>query len=154
MEGTRLGAAEFKTLVKRTNEADYKPLNINYQVGNLETKRYGGMQKAGVQDPKIMSLDSQLYHGTGQKNAKQKIPEDRFDDLYKTFNEPENIYEEIVKGKLYRVFHFVSKDKDGKVIKVLLHTKNLKQNQTSLQVRTLGNSTYEYTDTQKYKKIW
>jgi hypothetical protein len=153
MNGTHMNEGEFKTLLKHTNEADYKRNNIMYQVGNLETKRHEAMRKAGVSDSKIMAADGDLWHGTGDKNAKQKVPEERFDDLYKTINEPEYIYEEIVKDKLYRVFHFVRDTKDGKKIKVLLHTLRLDKTQTALKIRTLGYSTYDYTD-DKYKKIW
>jgi uncharacterized protein with gpF-like domain len=153
MNGTRMSEGEFKTLLKRANEADYKRNNIMYQVGNLETKRYEAMREAGVLDSKIMAADGDLWHGTGDKNAKQKVPEERFGDLYNTINEPEYIYEEIVKDKLYRVFHFVRDTKDGKKIKVLLHTLRLDKNQTALNIRTLGHSTYDYQD-DKYKKIW
>jgi hypothetical protein len=154
MDGTRMGAAEFRTLARRTNEADYKPLNVNYQVGNLEGRRYEAMRKEGVADSKVMATDDRLWHGTGDKNAKQKIPENRFAELYKTFSEPEAIYEESVSRKPYRVFHFVTDTRDGKKIKAVLRVRNLGNGQTALQVRTMGNSTYEYTDTRKYKKIW
>jgi SPP1 gp7 family putative phage head morphogenesis protein len=153
MNNTRLSAGEFKTLVKRTNEPDYKRNNIMYQAGNLEAERFSAMRKAGVQDSKIMATDDGLWHGTGDKNAKQKVPENLFDDLYKVLNEPENIYEETVKDKSYRVFHFVYDTKDGKKIKVLLHTVRLDKNQTSLKITTFGHSAYEYKD-KKYKKIW
>jgi hypothetical protein len=153
MNNTRLSEGEFKTLIKRTNEADYKRNNILYQVGNLEARRYEAMRKAGVLDSKVMATDDDLWHGTGDKNSKQKVPESLFDDLYQAFNEPENIYEESVKDKVYRVFHFVKDTKDGKKIKVLLHTVRLDKNQTSLKITTLGHSTYDYKD-KKYKKIW
>jgi hypothetical protein len=153
MNNTRLSEGEFKTLLKRTNEADYKRNNIMYQVGNIETERYGAMLNARVQDSKIMATDDDLHHGTGDKNAKQKVAENLFSDLYKTINEPDNIYEEIVKDKLYRVFHFIKDTKDGKKIKVLLHTLKLDKNRTALKITTIGHSTYEYKD-KKYKKIW
>jgi uncharacterized protein with gpF-like domain len=153
MDNTKMTAGEFKTLLKRTNEADYKPLNVNYQVGNLEEERFKAIRKAGIHDSKIMAADSDLRHGTGDKDAKQKIPESLVDDLYKAVNEPDNIYEEIVKNKLYRVFHFVKDTKDGKKIKVLLHTLKPDKIQTALKVTTSGHSTYEYKDS-KYKKVW
>ena len=153
MNHTRLSEGEFKTLMKRTNEADYKRNHIMYQVGNLEAKRYGAMRNAGVQDSKIMATDDDVWHGTSDKNAKQKVPETLFTDVYETINEPENIYEEIVKDKIYRVFHFVKDTKDGKKIKVLLHTLRLDKTQTALKITTLGYSTYDYTD-KKYKKLW
>jgi SPP1 gp7 family putative phage head morphogenesis protein len=153
MNNTRLSEGEFKTLIKRTNEADYKRNHIMYQVGNLEAKRYAVMRNAGVQDSKIMATDDDVWHGTGDKNVKQKVPETLFTDLYETINEPENIYEEISKGKVYRVFHFVKDTKDGKKIKVLLHTLRLGKTQTALKITTLGYSTYDYKD-KKYRKIW
>ena len=124
-----------------------------YQVGNLEAKRYGAMRNAGVQDSKIMATDDDLWHGVSDKNAKQKVPETLFADVYETINEPEAIYEEIVKDKIYRVFHFVKDTKDGKKIKVLLHTVRLDKIQTALKITTLGYSTYDYKD-KKYKKLW
>jgi uncharacterized protein with gpF-like domain len=87
MDGTRMGAGKFKTLLKRANETDYKLLNVNYQVGNLEPERCAKMREAGVRDSKIMAADDRLWHGTGDKTAKQKIPEDRFNDLYHTLYE-------------------------------------------------------------------
>lgn len=153
MNNTRLTQNEFKTLLKTTNTADYKRNNITYQVGNLETKRYEVMRDAGVVDSKIMATDNDLWHGTGDKNAKQTVPEHLFDALYKTLGEPEAIYEESVLGKPYRVFHFVTDTGDEKKIKVLLHTINIGNNQTSLRISTFGHSTYEYKD-KKFKKIW
>jgi SPP1 gp7 family putative phage head morphogenesis protein len=153
MNNTRLSEGEFKTLIKRTSEADYKRNNILYQAGNLEAGRCEAMRKAGVSDSKIMATDDDLWHGTGDKNSKQKVPENLFDDLYQAINEPENISEESVKGKVYRVFHFVKDTKDGRKIKVLLHTVRLDKNQTSLKITTFGHSTYDYKD-KKYKKIW
>lgn len=153
MNHNRMSEGEFKTLLKRTNEADYKRNNIMYQVGNLEEQRYEAMRKAGILDSKIIATDNDLHHGTGDKTARQKVPENLFDTLYKTLGEPEAIYEEIVSGKSYRVFHFVTDTGDDKKIKILLHTTNLGENQTSLKISTMGYSTYEYRD-KKYKKIW
>jgi hypothetical protein len=151
MDETCMSEGEFVTLIKRTNEADYKPLQVNYQVGNLDAGRFEAMRKKGVTDSKVMATDSRLRHGTGDKNAKQKIEETFFPDLYKTLGEPEAIYEEKITGKPYRVFHFVMHTRDGKKIKVVLH---IVKNQTALQITTLGHSTYEYTDKTKYEQIW
>jgi uncharacterized protein with gpF-like domain len=153
MDGTRLTGSEFKTLAQRTNEADYKPLNVEYQVGNLEWERYEAMRKKNVPDSKIMSVDKQLWHSTGNKNAEQKIPERLFDELYELLQKPEAIYEEAVQSKLYRVFHFVKDTKDGKKLKVLLHQLGLGENTTALQVRTMGYAQYDYVGAQ-YEKIW
>jgi hypothetical protein len=155
MNGTRMSEGEFKTLIKRTNERDYKPLNINYQVGNLEMKRFGAMREAGVPDSKIMASDHDLWHGTGDKNAKQKIPEKLFNELYRTFQEPEHIYHEKVPERAAResVFHFVKDTGDGKKIKIIVRVKTLGDGQTSMRVRTMGYADYDYTG-RNYEKIW
>jgi hypothetical protein len=153
MDGTRMGAGEFKALVKRTGEADYRPLNVNYQAGNLEERRYEAMREKGVADSKVMATDERLWHGTGDKNAKQKIPENMFKELYKTLGEPEAVYEEIIKGKPYRIFHFVTDTRDGKKIKIIVHVRTLGNRQTSMRVRTIGYAEYDYTGG-KYEKIW
>ena len=76
-----------------------------------------------------------------------------FDELYELLQRPESIYEESVKNKLYRVFHFVKDMKDGKKLKVLLHTSRNKNSMTALQVRTMGYAEYEYKDG-IFTKIW
>ncbi|MDR3355619.1 MAG: hypothetical protein LBO04_00315 [Spirochaetaceae bacterium] len=153
MDGTRLTKGEFQTLIKRTNEADYKYVNAQYQVGNLEAERFEAMRKKGIADSKIMSTDKQLWHGTGDKTANQKVPERLFEELYETLQTPEAIYEESVADKRYRVFHFVKDTKDGNKLKALLHQRNLASGSTALQVRTVGYAQYEYTGGQ-YEKIW
>ncbi|MDR0761156.1 MAG: hypothetical protein LBF74_13780 [Treponema sp.] len=155
MDNTRLTQGEFKTLVRRTNEKDYLKMGINYQVGNLEEKRFDALKKHNVFDSKIMSTDERLWHGTGDKNNEQKIPERLFDDVYETLQTPESIYEEDVSAlkNNYRVFHFIKDTKDGKKIKVVLYQRNLKNSATALQLRSMGYSTYEYVDG-KHKKIW
>jgi hypothetical protein len=111
---TRMGEGELSALIKRTNEADYKPLNVNYQVGNLEERQFAVIRRVGVRDSKIMATDHDLWRGSGGKNAKQKIEEKFFPVLYKTLGEPQEVYEEKVTGKPYRIFHFVMDTKDGK----------------------------------------
>ena len=153
MNGNRLSEGEAKTLLKRVNEKDFKPLQIQYHVGTLEAKRYEALREIGVQDCKVLATDSTLRHGTGGKNTGQKVPENLLGDVYKTFGEPDYIYEERVKDKLYRVFHFVKNVSDEKKIKVLIHLRNLQDNQTALEIRTIGHAEYKYNDG-KYKKIW
>ena len=121
----------------------------------MEAKRFEKLQKNKVFDSKIMGTDERLWHGAGDKNGNQKIPERLFDDLYDTLQTPEAIYEEDVSSlkKNYRVFHFVKDTKDGKKIKVVLYQRNLKDSATALQLQTMGYSTYEYV-AGKYKKIW
>jgi hypothetical protein len=153
MNNTRMTKGEFGALLRRTNEPDYKPLNVNYQVGNLETGRYEAMRNTGVRDSKIMSTDKQLWHGAGDKINTQKVPERLFDELYTLLQEPEAMYEERVKKKLYRVFHFVKDTKDGKKLKVLLHLISLGNNTSALQIRTMGYAPYLYTDKTRFTEI-
>jgi hypothetical protein len=153
MDGTRITKGEFQTLIKRTNEADYKPLNIHYQIGNLEAERFEALRKKGVADSKIMAADSRLRHGTGQKNKGQKVPERLFEELYETLQSPESIYEAEGRDKPYREFHFVKDTNDGKKLKAVLQHKRLGKNATALQLTTIGYAQYEYTGGQ-YEKIW
>jgi hypothetical protein len=153
MNTTRLTKGAFTTLLKRTNEADYKPLNILYQVGNLEAGRFNALQKKGGTDSKVMATDHDLWHGTGDKNRAQAIPERLFDEVYTLLQEPEVIYWEAGTGKGYRVFHLVKDTKDGKKIKVIVYQLPLKDGTTALKVTTMGYSTYDYNGT-KYERIW
>ncbi|MDR2393826.1 MAG: phage head morphogenesis protein [Treponema sp.] len=153
MNQTRLAEGEFKVLVRRTQEVDYKPSNILYQVGNIEAKRCGAMNKHGVRDSKIMASDHDLWHGTGDKVAKQTIPERLFDELYTLLQEPQAIYEERVANKPYRVFHFIKDTQDGKKIKVVVYYLKLKGGSMALKITTMGYAPYQYHDA-KYSKIW
>jgi hypothetical protein len=144
---------EFKTLVKRANEADYKPLDVNYTVGNLEERRFEALRKVGVGDSKIMCTDRGLWRGTGDKAADRRVPEALFDELYELLQRPESIYEEAVKDKVYRIFHFVKDVKDGKKLQALLQAFRNKPTMTALQVRTMGYAEYEYDDG-NFKRIW
>jgi hypothetical protein len=153
MKNNSMTSGEFRTLLKRINESDYKNNNVQYQVGNLEPERFGKLLHAGISDCKIMSTDERLRHGTAKKTEGQKIPEENWSDLYKALNEPDHIYEETVKGKLYRVFHFVKDNVNGRKIKILLHARDLKKLQTSLEVRTVGIADYVYKNN-KFIEIW
>jgi hypothetical protein len=120
MNQTRLTEGEFRTILKRTNQADYKALNVQYQVENLETRRFDAMQKVGVQDSKIMATDHDLWHGTGDKIKDQKIPPELFSDVYQTLQEPENIYRvKKPSGNVYEI-HFVKRLGKNKVLKIVL----------------------------------
>jgi hypothetical protein len=153
MDGTRMTVGEFDTLVRRITRKDYLPQNINYQVGNLESQRHEAMMKTGVTDSKIMATDSRLWHGTADKNNRQKVPETRFTDIYRLLQEPETVYEERVKNKHYRVFHFVKDTKDGRKLKVLLHLTKLGRTTTALQIRTIGYANYQYADKNLFREI-
>jgi hypothetical protein len=154
MNNTHLGRGELKMLLERTNQDDYKRNYINYQVGNLEKTRFEKLRRAGLTDSKIMATDARLWHGTSEKNDRQKIDEALFDDIYTVFQEPENIYEEKKKDKLYRTLHFVSDTQNGKKLKAVFYTKRLNNSATALQLTTMGHGKYEYTDKDKYEKIW
>jgi uncharacterized protein with gpF-like domain len=147
MDTTKTTKGEFRKIIERANEADYKPLNINYEVGNLEGNRFAAMRKAGVMDSKIMATDHDLHHSTGHKNAKQKVPESLFDDVYTMLQEPEKIFREIhlAHPGQEKVFHLVKETKGGKKIKIIVHVKTLKTGQTTMQVRTIGYADYDYT---------
>jgi hypothetical protein len=147
MKNTRTNEGEFKTLLKRTNEADYKSLNIPYQVGNLEAKRFNALTQTGITDSKVMATDFDLWHSTGDKNTKQKIPVELFEEVYRLLQEPESIYEEKTAAHptQNRIFHFVKDMKNGKKIKIIVHVRMLKNGQTAMQIRTMGYSDYDYT---------
>jgi len=152
MEGTKLTKGEFNVLAKRINKKDYTPQNILYQVGNLEAERFEAMQEIGVADCKILASDKDLYHGIGDKNAKQRIPETRFEDLYDGFQKPDAIYENVQPDyeKDGREFHFVKKINESKVIKAILKQRD---ESLSLRIKTLS-FIQDDTMLKKYKKIW
>jgi uncharacterized protein with gpF-like domain len=155
MSDTRLTEGEFAAVIRRTNEADYKTHNISYQVGNLEEQRFAALRKAaGVFDAKIMATDYDLWHGTGDKNAKQKVPEDFFNDIYKTLQEPEFIYREKVpaKSRQQTILHLVKITRDGKKIKIIVHVKTIGNGQTAMRVRTFGHAEYGYSG-KNYEEI-
>ena len=156
MDKLRMSEGEFKTIVKRTSEADYKALNVNYQVGNLEARRFDAMRKAGVQDSKIMATDHDLWHSTGDKIATQKIPEELFSDVYQTLQEPENIYRvKKTKGNVWEI-HFVKSLGKNKVLKIVLKAwfDKEKGTYTALQIRTMGVVDNHYGTETMYEKLW
>lgn len=152
MDGTRMTEGEFKKTLDRMAEKDYAPQEILYQVGNLDADRFAAMEKAGVGDSKIMATDGALYHGTADKVARQKIPSGRFEELYKTLQSPERIYENgrpdhPAQG---REFHFVKDTGDGKVLKVVLKQASP---ETALRIRTMGLVEDQYAGGQ-FEKVW
>ncbi|MDR2446067.1 MAG: hypothetical protein LBD58_02050 [Treponema sp.] len=155
MDATKTTKGEFKKIIERANEADYKTLNVNYEVGNLDGGRFAAMRKAGVMDSKIMAADHDLWHGASDKNARQKIPERLFDELYTTFQEPEHIYREKtpLKPTQEQIFHLVKDTGGGKKIKIIVHVRTLGSGQTSMQARTMGHIEHDYTGGD-YEKIW
>lgn len=155
MDQTRLTQGEFKTLLDRMSDKDYAPDKkspILYQVGNLNAEHFAAMEKAGVGDSKVMATDHALYHGTGDKNADQKIPKDRIEELYELLQSPERIYENNNQKhpRFGREFHFVRGTGDGKVIKAVMRKSS---KVSSLQVTTLGMVDDNYSGGQ-FEKIW
>jgi uncharacterized protein with gpF-like domain len=138
MNNTRLTEGEFTTLMKRIREPGYKTLNVMYQIGNLEEKRFQALQKQGVRDSKIMATDFDLWQG--------KVPEQLFDKLYRLLQEPETIFEQKdIKSTQERILHFVKETKDGKKIKVIVHVRTLENGQTAMQIQAMGYANYDYT---------
>jgi hypothetical protein len=152
MDETRLTSGEFDTVVRRMNEKDYTPKGINYQVGNLDRQRHEAMVNNRVDDSKIMAIDKELYHGTADKNANQKIPADLLGKVYQLMQTPERIYENTApRSKRFgREFHFVKDTKDGKVLKVVLRQQ---QPATALRVITMGWMEDDYGNP-VFKKMW
>ena len=152
MDGTRLTSGEFDTVIRRMNEKDYTAQGINYQVGNLDRQRHEAMIKNFVDDSKIMAQDKELYHGTADKNASQRIPSNMLGRVYQLLQTPERIYEEtkLSHPRQGRVFHFVQDTHDGKVLKVVLRQQ---QPGTALRVITIGWVEDHYGN-QVFKKIW
>ena len=103
-------------------------------------------------DCKIIASDKDLYHGIGDKNAKQRIPETLFEDLYDSFQKPDAIYENTEPDikDAGREFHFIKNMEDGKILKTVL--KQLGKD-FSLRIKTTGYIVYDYNDP-VYKKIW
>jgi hypothetical protein len=152
MDGTRMTGGEFKVLLGRMDKKDYVPQDISYQVGNLDAGRFDAMYKRRVGDSKIMGTDRDLFHGTADKTASQKVPQSRFEELYTTLQTPEHIYEnrQPKRRQLGREFHFVKSTGDGKVIKVVLRQK---LPTTALRIVTLGWVGDQYQGDQ-FEKIW
>jgi hypothetical protein len=152
MSETRMSQGQFSHLISRMEKGEYKTKGILYQVGNLTGDQFEAMLKAGIGDSKIMASDTRIYHGTISKNNDQRIPASMYTALYETFQNPNEIYEEVkaLHPNQGKVFHFVRDTKDGKKIKVLLlqRTPGL-----ALRVQTMGWATYVYTGA-NYKKIW
>jgi hypothetical protein len=145
---------EFKLLLRDLEQNDQHIRHIFYQVGTVSGDRAEALYNAGVPDCKIMAIDKQLWHGTADKIQVQRIKPKFYDDLYDTLQEPDNIYRAIgSEGKETGTeFHFIKLMPDGDTLKVVLRLwwKGI----TSLQVVTMGKSTYKYTNTKLYEKIW
>ena len=154
MDNTRLTAGEFDTLITRINQKDFKPMGINYQVGNLDRQRHEAMIKAGIVDSKIMATDGELFHGTVMKDrtVDQKVPADQLGEIYRTLQMPEKIFEEVTgkRSRQGKIFHFVKDTHDGTVLKILLEQRNPSM---ALRIVTFGKVEDHYGEA-RYKKIW
>jgi hypothetical protein len=154
MNNTRLTEGEFTTLVKRIREPGYKTLNVMYQIGNLEEKRFQALQKQGVRDCKIMATDFDLWHGLADKVSEQAVEEQFLGDLYQTIQEPQFVFFEKTgtKSTQEQIYHFVKDTKDRKKIKIIVHARTLADGQSAMQIRTIGHYAYDYTGA-KYVEI-
>jgi hypothetical protein len=152
MNKTRMTQGEFTTLLRRMDKRETKIQAINYQIGNLAEPQHQALMNVGVMDSKIMAMANQLGHGSGNKNAEQKVPAELYGALYQSIQEPEAIYENTAPDnpRHGREFHFTKKTKDGKILNVVLRLKDIT---TALQLITMG----WIPDMHKsggFKKIW
>jgi SPP1 gp7 family putative phage head morphogenesis protein len=145
MDNTRTTQGEFKTILKRTNEADYKPMGQMYQIGNLDDVSADlNAALTGVGDSKIMATDHDLWHGTGHKHKRiadaqaagkpqkeidklkeQLIDAKDFGAVYETMQSPERIYRDTqtnVKDDVV-VLHFVKTMQGGKLLRIVIRAK-------------------------------
>jgi hypothetical protein len=139
MNNTRLTQGEFITLLKRMNKRDYMPddkSTILYQVGNLAEKPHKALMERFIEDSKIMSTDYRLWHGSGDKNKAQEVPEDRYIEVYQMLQNPDEIYENTDPEypHLGREIHFVKDWSKGKKFKIVLRTRD----NVSLHIVTMG----------------
>jgi hypothetical protein len=153
MNGTRMTQGEFTTLLRRMDKQEIKIQDINYQVGSLAEPQYQALMNAGVMDSKIMAIPRQLGHGSGGKNAGQKVPVELYTELYQTIQEPEAIYENTAPNnpRHGREFHFSKKVKNqnGKILNIVLR----KIADFALQIITMGLVGDDHAN-KNYKKIW
>jgi hypothetical protein len=154
MSNTSMTEGEFVAFMGRYNEKDYHPINVIFQVGNLEFDRFKKMQNEGVTDSKIMAFDHDLHHGTADKYKDQTVPTYHYKTVYKAINNPDHIYFE--KGtdndKQGKAFHFVKSTGDGKVIKVFLRHSGRAR---AMKITTIGWIPDEYQNhPTRYKEIW
>jgi hypothetical protein len=152
MNKTRMTQGEFTTLLRRMDKQETKIQAINYQVGNIAEPQHQALMNVGVMDSKVMAMASQLGHGSGGKNTRQKVPAELYDDLYQTIQQPESIYENTAlnNSALGREFHFTKKTKGGKILNVVLRLKDIT---TALRLITMGWMP-DMHGSGGYKKIW
>jgi uncharacterized protein with gpF-like domain len=153
MNKSSMTEGEFTTFMRRYNEKDYKPVNVLFQVGNLDADLFVKMQKEGVRDSKIMAFDRDLHHGTAEKNTEQSVPANLYKTVYQAICKPDHIYFEIgsEKNKQGKAYHFVKSTGDGKAIKVFIrHNSRVK----ALKIKTIGWIPDEYGNhPNRYKEI-
>jgi hypothetical protein len=82
----------------------------------------------------------------------QKVPEELYEALYQTIQEPEAIYENTAPDnpRHGREFHFTKKTKGGKILNVVLRLKDLT---TALRLITIGWIPDMHRN-KRFKKIW
>ncbi|MBN2536390.1 MAG: hypothetical protein JXB88_26135 [Spirochaetales bacterium] len=126
MNMTRMTEGEFVTLLKNTGDDEIAKY-ILYQTGNLDQESFQALQKAGIQDSKIMATVESLYNGN--------IPGELFSLLYRTLQTPGKIYENTEPSSPgSREFSFIYDAKDGRMIEIVLVCKK----NTALRVVGVG----------------
>jgi SPP1 gp7 family putative phage head morphogenesis protein len=155
MDETKLTSGELKIIKNEMmrqsppRESEYRENNpILYLVGNLDAERQAAMQ---INDPKIMVNGYRLYHGFGEKNIDQKVPDELFGDLYEAIQSPEEIYENTAPNQPQwgREFHFVKKLSGKKILNIVVR----KLNGFAPQVITFGRIGDSH-GLSRYKKLW
>jgi len=121
---------------------------ILYLLGNLDEE---ARKKMGINDTKIMINGYRIYHGFVKKNKDQAIPDELYQSLYDTIQNPVEIYEKQKPDhpEYGREFHFSKKLNDGKILNVVLR----KLNNTALQIITVGRIGDDHGQERIYKKI-
>ena len=124
---------------------------ILYQVGNLESYRVNSLVKEGVADSKIMTDGKALYHGTADKNKRQRLPKEQFEDVYELFLKPERRFENQTPDHPGngREFHFVKDNEDGRNMYSIFR---LKSKASRLRLVTLGVIEDSYAG-ERWKKL-
>jgi hypothetical protein len=119
-----------------------------YLAGNIDKARQEAM---GIDDSKIMITGYRIYHSFTEKNAKQAIPQELFNDLNKLIQEPDYIYKKNNPDNpaLDDEFHFSKRyggGKNRKILNVVLR----KAEGYTLRIITMGFTGDGHKDKTKY----
>lgn len=123
---------------------------ILYLIGNLNKETQA---KMGINDSKVMINGYRIYHGFTDKNPKQSIPDEYYQDLYDIMQNPPEIYERLKPNEPQwgREFHFSKQVKNwpGKILNIVLR----KAEQGALQIITIGLMGDDHWQKHIYKTI-